>query len=59
MMDEPCALDGAAITDSLFEGIENETCVRCLARPPANDAARVGVDDEGDIDAPPSKWRRR
>ena len=43
MMDEPCALDGAAIIDSLFEGIENETCVRCLARPPANDAARVSA----------------
>ena len=36
MMNEPRALGWAAIVDSLFEGIENEACMRCSACPPAD-----------------------
>ena len=47
MVDEPRALDRAAIIGSLFEGIEHKACVRGLARPPTDDpAACVGVDDK-------------
>ncbi|KJZ32865.1 hypothetical protein TW83_01030 [Paracoccus sp. S4493] len=49
MVDEPHALGWAAVVDSLFEGIENEACMGCLARAPADDFAGTGIDDEGDI----------
>ena len=52
MVDEPRALGWAAIMDSLFEGIENAAYVGCLARPPADDLAGIGIDDEGDIHKP-------
>lgn len=45
MVDEPRALGWAAIADSLFEGIENEACVGCLACPPADDLAGIGIDE--------------
>lgn len=32
--DGPRALDRAAITYSLFAGIEEEACIRCLVSPP-------------------------
>ena len=46
MVDEPRALDRAAIIVSLFEGIEHKACVRGLARPPTDDPACVIVDDK-------------
>jgi len=53
-MDEACALDGAPVMDGLFQGVEHEACVSSLARPPANDPAGVGIDDESHIHkAPP------
>ena len=38
--------------DGLFQGIENEAGVRRPADPPADDAARIGINDEGHIDEP-------
>lgn len=52
MVYEPRAFDRAAIVNGLLEGIENEACVCCLACPPADDAARIGVDDQSHTDAP-------
>ena len=40
------AHDRAAIMDGLFEDIEHEACMRCLARAPTDDPACAGVDDE-------------
>ncbi len=52
MVDEPRALDWAAIVDGLFESIEDEACMRCLARPPADNPARVSVYNKSHIDEP-------
>jgi hypothetical protein len=43
-------IDGApALVKRLFERIEHEACARRPAHSPADDAAGVGVNDEGDI----------
>ena len=42
--------DRTAIVDGLLESIEHEAGVRRPRRPPADDLAREGVDDEGDVD---------
>lgn len=36
----------------LLQGIENEAGMRRGADAPADDAARIGINDEGDIDEP-------
>jgi len=40
------------VMDGLLEGIQNEPSLRRGAGAPADDLARVSVDDEGDIDEP-------
>ena len=56
VMDQSAALQGAAIMQSLVQRIEHEAGVRGAGSTPAEDAAREGVDDEGDIDeARPSR----
>ena len=52
MMDQPHALDRAAVMDCLFEGIQNEPRMWGDADAPADDLAGIGVDDESDIDEP-------
>ena len=54
--DQPRALCGPALVDGLLQGVEHEARRGRPARPPADDAPRVGVDDEGDVDeAGPSR----
>lgn len=50
MVDQAAAMDGAPVMERLFQGIENEAGMGGPARPPADDATGIGVDDEGDID---------
>ncbi|ESZ67976.1 hypothetical protein X726_32530 [Mesorhizobium sp. L103C105A0] len=50
VMDEPASPHGPPIIESLFQGIENEGCMRRPAHPPADDPTGIGVDDKGDID---------
>lgn len=49
-MDQPHALGGAAFVDGLLQGIEDEAGVRRPTDPPAGNAPRIGVNDEGHID---------
>ena len=48
-MDEPAAMKGAAVVQSLLQGIEHEAGMRRPADPPADDAAGIGVDHEGHV----------
>src|SRR6478752_6309077 len=50
MMDEPATLNRASIVQCLFQGIENEGCMRRPAHPPADDPAGIGVYDESHVD---------
>ncbi len=50
MVDQTAAMDGTPVMKRLFQGIENEASMGGPARPPADDATGIGVDDEGDID---------
>ena len=45
MMDQPHALGGAALMDSLLQSIEDEAGVSRPADPPTDDASRVGIDE--------------
>src|SRR4051812_46557637 len=47
---EPAAMDGAPIMEGLLQCIEHEARVCRAGDTPADDAAGVGIDDEGDID---------
>src|ERR1035437_8055169 len=50
MMHEPAAMRRAPVMKGLLERIEHEARMRGSSGPPADDAPRMGVDDEGDID---------
>src|ERR1700730_12718444 len=50
VMHEPAAMEGPPIMQSLLQGVEHEVGVRRSGRAPANEAPRVRIDDEGDID---------
>ena len=50
VVDEPAALDGTALMQGLLQGIEHKAGVSGPGDPPADDAARKGVNDEGDVD---------
>src|SRR3954451_23542259 len=49
---EPAAMDGAPIMEGLLQCIEHEARVCRAGHTPADDAAGVGIDNEGDIDKP-------
>ena len=44
-------MSGPPFVHGLFQSIENEARMRGPAHPPADDAAGIGVDDEGHVDA--------
>ena len=46
------ALEGAPVVERLLEGVEHEARMSCPRHPPADDAAREGVDHEGGVDEP-------
>ncbi len=50
---EPAAMGGPPIMEGLLQRIEHEARVRRSRRAPANDAPRVRIDDEGDVDEAP------
>ncbi len=50
MVDQAAALHGTAVGQGLLQGIQHEARMARAAHPPAHDAPRVGVDDEGDAD---------
>lgn len=49
-MHEAAAMNGTSIMKGLLKGIEDETCMCCPARSPADDAASEDVDDKGHVD---------
>ena len=56
---EAAAGDGFAIMQRLLQRIEHEAGMRRPRHAPADDAAGVGVDDEGDVDEARARSRRR
>ena len=48
-MDEPAAGHRSSIVKRLLQGVEDEPCMSTARHTPADDAAGVGVDDEGDV----------
>ena len=50
MMHEPAAMKGPPFVQGLFKSIEDEARMCRPAHPPADDAAGIGVDHEGDVD---------
>src|SRR5690606_14560537 len=52
VVNQPYALDRAAVMDRLFEGIKDEPGIRRGADPPADNLAGISVDDESDINKP-------
>lgn len=50
VMHQAAAMDGPPFVQGLFESIEDEARMRRPAYPPADDAAGMGIDDEGHID---------
>ena len=52
MVDQPAAMGGSAIMQSLFQGIQHKAGMGCPADPPTNDIAGINVDHEGDVDEP-------
>ena len=49
-MDEPAALNGSALVQSLFQRVEDKAGMGGPADPPADDPSGEGVDDEGHVD---------
>ena len=50
MVHQPAAMDGPPIMEGLLQSIEHEAGMRGPRDPPADDAAGIGIDDEGHID---------
>jgi hypothetical protein len=61
VVDEPAAMGRAALIQSLFKSIEDETGMSRAADPPADDISGENVDDESDIDEalPGRQWSRK
>src|SRR4051794_32339687 len=49
-MDEPAALNGSALVQSLFQRVEDKAGMGGPADLPADDPSGEGVDDEGHVD---------
>ena len=49
MMNQTAAMNGPAFVQGLFESIKDETRMSGPADPPADDTARIGVDDKGHV----------
>src|SRR5690606_35505932 len=47
---QTAAMNGPPFVQGLLESVEHKARMRCPAHPPADDAAGVGVDDEGHVD---------
>src|SRR4029079_10688776 len=50
VMHEPAAMRRLPVMEGLLERIDDEARVVCSCGPPADNAPRIGVYDEGDID---------
>ncbi len=50
VVDETAALNRPAIVKRLLQRIEHEAGMGSARHPPTDDATRIGVDHEGDID---------
>ena len=50
MMHKATAMGGSSFVDGLLQSIQHEAGVRRALDAPADDAAGVGVDDEGHVD---------
>ena len=49
MMNEAAAVCRSSVVERLFESVQDQVGVRCLAGPPADDPPRIRVNDEGDL----------
>ena len=61
VMHEAAAMSGTPIMKCLLQRIEDEACMCCPARPPADNAACKGIDDEGHVDEalPSRQWSKK
>ena len=61
MMNQTAAMNGPAFVQGLFESVEHKARVGGPAHPPADDTARIGVDDEGHVDEarPGAEWSKK
>src|SRR5690606_23127480 len=50
MMNQTAAMNGSAVVQGLFESVEHKARMGGPAHPPADDTARISIDDEGHID---------
>lgn len=50
VMDETTSVNGPLCVDGLFQRIQHEAGMRCLADAPTHNATGVDVDHEGDVD---------
>src|SRR5438874_2518964 len=50
MVNQAATLDGAAVSQSLLQGIQHEARLCRTTHPPADDAPGIGVDNKSDVD---------